>query len=199
MDRQDADLPPANISHRTYLRAVTAIAPACLVLVLLMVAATMPAAAAILPYSEATDSARADEPDRLQLSQNQQRSVPPSGRFDHLKTGFALRGAHRSVRCESCHVRGIFKGTPKVCAGCHSRASRIAATVKPANHVPSGSECDLCHTPTVWSAARFNHNTLGIDGTPRTCIRCHNGQTADRKSTRLNSSHSSVSRMPSSA
>lgn len=33
--------------------------------------------------------------------------------FDHLKTGFALKGAHLSVTCETCHVGGTFKGTPK--------------------------------------------------------------------------------------
>ena len=29
--------------------------------------------------------------------------------FDHLKTGFALTGAHQNQRCESCHQAGVFK------------------------------------------------------------------------------------------
>jgi hypothetical protein len=36
--------------------------------------------------------------------------------FDHLKTGFALTGFHTNVRCESCHIKGVFKGTPRDCA-----------------------------------------------------------------------------------
>ena len=33
--------------------------------------------------------------------------------FDHASAGFALSGQHRLVRCETCHVKGVFKGTPK--------------------------------------------------------------------------------------
>ena len=33
--------------------------------------------------------------------------------FDHLRTGFALSGAHTNARCESCHLGGVFKGTPR--------------------------------------------------------------------------------------
>jgi len=45
--------------------------------------------------------------------------------FDHLKTGFALIGAHQSARCESCHVRGVLRGTPRDCASCHGAGARI--------------------------------------------------------------------------
>jgi hypothetical protein len=50
--------------------------------------------------------------------------------FDHDKqTSFVLQGAHRNVRCESCHKlkRGVegravlfYKPTPKECAACHA-------------------------------------------------------------------------------
>ncbi len=40
--------------------------------------------------------------------------------FDHARTGFQLSGAHRNERCESCHIQGIFKGTPTQCANCHT-------------------------------------------------------------------------------
>ena len=49
------------------------------------------------------------------------------GSFDHLSTGFPLSGAHQVARCESCHVRGVFKGTPRQCASCHTSVSRVAA------------------------------------------------------------------------
>src|SRR5512146_2961915 len=35
--------------------------------------------------------------------------VPP---FDHAKTGFLLRDVHTTLRCEQCHVDGVFKNTP---------------------------------------------------------------------------------------
>jgi hypothetical protein len=170
-----------NISCRAYPRAITIIALVFLSLAHLIVAAITPAAAATFLYSQMSYAAQVEERGQLQLAQNQKRSSQPRSRFNHLKTGFALTGAHRSVKCESCHVRGIFKDTPTLCVGCHSRSSRIATTTKPANHVPSGPECDLCHTPTVWTTARFNHNSLGLRGTPRECVRCHNGQTASGK------------------
>jgi hypothetical protein len=181
MDRHDAALPPVRTNYRVYPRAVTIIALSLSFLALPISAVVTPAAAATLLYSETLDTAGADKLSQLQLAQKQERTSQSNSRFDHLQTGFSLTGAHRSVRCESCHVRGIFTGTPKLCVGCHSRASRIATTVKPAKHIPSSPECDLCHTPTVWSIARFNHNTPGLGGTPRACIRCHNGTTATGK------------------
>ena len=39
--------------------------------------------------------------------------------FDHVTTGYLLIGQHEFVSCEACHVGGVFKGTPKRCAGCH--------------------------------------------------------------------------------
>ena len=54
-------------------------------------------------------------------------SLPPlSDRaFDHLATGFPLTGAHQTARCETCHVRGVLKGTARVCAACHGSGSRL--------------------------------------------------------------------------
>ena len=39
--------------------------------------------------------------------------------FDHLTTGYELRGFHRDLACEYCHLQGVFKGTPRTCVGCH--------------------------------------------------------------------------------
>ena len=33
--------------------------------------------------------------------------------FNHDKTGFELIGPHELISCDSCHIRGVFKGTPK--------------------------------------------------------------------------------------
>ena len=41
--------------------------------------------------------------------------------FDHSTTGYFLTGQHTILSCEACHIRGIFKGIPKTCEGCHER------------------------------------------------------------------------------
>jgi Cytochrome c7 and related cytochrome c len=91
--------------------------------------------------------------------------------FDHYTTGFELVGQHRSVACESCHVGGVFKGTPKDCFTCHSPGARDGASAKPSNHILSSNDCQTCHTPYGWRpVTKFNHiNVLG------SCSSCHNG------------------------
>lgn len=94
--------------------------------------------------------------------------------FDHTKTGFLLRDVHATLKCEQCHVDGIFKNTPKDCAGCHSIGSRVGATPKPVNHVQTTSPCDTCHTsPTSFLVKSFKH--IGITSG---CSFCHNRQSA---------------------
>jgi hypothetical protein len=92
--------------------------------------------------------------------------------FDHSRTGFLLKDVHTTLKCEQCHVDGIFKNTPKDCAGCHTTGSRVGAKPRPINHVPTSSACDTCHI----SAANFlvkSYNHMGITGG---CSTCHNGQ-----------------------
>jgi hypothetical protein len=92
--------------------------------------------------------------------------------FNHMKTGFPLTGVHTNVECETCHVGGIFKGTPTNCAGCHSAGRRVVASFKPANHIITNEPCEACHTSTVtFLGARFNH--IGVR--PGSCQTCHNG------------------------
>lgn len=92
--------------------------------------------------------------------------------FNHMSTGFPLTGAHVRVECETCHTGGVFKGTPKDCAGCHSLGRRVIAPVKPSNHMDTSAPCDTCHTNTVtFTGARFNH--MGVQ--PKACMTCHTG------------------------
>lgn len=98
--------------------------------------------------------------------------------FDHLSTGFPLTGAHAQQECQTCHLNGVFKGTPRECERCHIQGSRTADSFKPANHVPTTLPCDQCHTSTVsWLGARFRHTGVA----PGTCAMCHNNNTADGK------------------
>lgn len=99
--------------------------------------------------------------------------------FDHLGTGYALTGAHRGERCESCHAGGVFKGTPRDCASCHTLGgSRVRSTVlKPARHVPGNQVCDTCHDTRSFANARFSHAAV-VAGS---CQSCHNGVHATGK------------------
>lgn len=98
--------------------------------------------------------------------------------FDHFATGFPLTGAHAQAECQTCHLQGVFKGTPRQCEVCHTQGSRIASTFKPSNHPRTAMPCSQCHTSqTTWTGARFDH--VGV--TPGSCITCHNGVTATGK------------------
>lgn len=70
-------------------------------------------------------------------------SLPSRLDFDHLTTGFPLTGQHEFVVCETCHVNGVFRGTPKQCAGCHNS---VVARGKSQNHIPTVALCDSCHS-----------------------------------------------------
>ena len=91
--------------------------------------------------------------------------------FDHLTTGFPLTGQHESARCEDCHVRGIFKGTPAQCAACHTPGTLVTAVMIPNNHFPTSQPCSSCHTTATFYGAHFPHSDVAIG----TCSSCHNG------------------------
>src|SRR6202049_3665570 len=65
--------------------------------------------------------------------------------FDHLTTGYQLQGAPRDLSCEYCHQRGVFKGPPRTCVGCHAIGSRVSSTPRPVNHISTQDNCQLCH------------------------------------------------------
>ncbi len=96
---------------------------------------------------------------------------PVGGTFDHAATGFPLQGAHQTVRCETCHINGIFKGTPRDCATCHAQGNPRAATAKPVNHIPATASCDSCHAVTspTFGGVVFSH--VGVQA--NTCQSCH--------------------------
>ena len=100
-------------------------------------------------------------------------------KFDHTKTGFALIGQHAAARCETCHINGIFKGTPRQCSGCHVDGNRMNAPAKPSNHIKTTAKCETCHT----STASFKGAAMSHTGITTGCASCHNGTTAKGKST----------------
>ncbi len=93
--------------------------------------------------------------------------------FDHTATGFPLVGGHATAVCETCHVAGVFKGTPRNCDGCHAVGKRVIATPKSTSHIVTDAPCDTCHFNTsTWVGARYNHGTAQ----PGQCANCHNGR-----------------------
>jgi hypothetical protein len=97
--------------------------------------------------------------------------------FDHLTTGYELKGAHRDLSCEYCHVKGVFKGTPRTCVGCHTTGSRISATPRPATHISTLDNCELCHADyNFLPVVTVDH--MEVRGT---CFSCHNGVVAEGK------------------
>ena len=73
-------------------------------------------------------------------------SAQQNGAFDHFTTGFRLDGAHRTVDCESCHVAGVFQGTPFECVGCHTEGGRVRASARPAQHPLTTNFCVALNT-----------------------------------------------------
>ncbi len=92
--------------------------------------------------------------------------------FDHNLSRFPLTGAHTRVKCESCHQKRVFKGTPTECVACHR---------EPAFHMGMfpGQTCFECHTTNAWRPAKYdgphafpmNHGERV--GRPNTCASCH--------------------------
>lgn len=114
--------------------------------------------------------------------------------FDHLATGYLLTGLHEFIPCESCHVKGVFEGTPKTCYGCHNG---MIALGKSAGHIPTTASCDACHSSTLnfQMTALMDHSTV-----IQPCVTCHNGTTATGKkvghiasSNRCDACHSTLS------
>ena len=96
-------------------------------------------------------------------------------RFDHRQSGWPLKGAHSSPRCEDCHdVRNrrgnaTFLGLKTDCVSCHE---------DPHQGTFGGEECTSCHNETDWSQVdnvRKNHPGLSLAaGHAKTkCEACH--------------------------
>jgi len=97
--------------------------------------------------------------------------------FDHDDTRYPLDFKHALVPCEACHVQGVFIGTPTQCARCHSLSGRIKASAPTSQHIRVIGECEVCHTPTVWTDV-FRVDHVAVIGS---CQGCHNGVVAEGK------------------
>lgn len=68
--------------------------------------------------------------------------------FDHNKTGFPLRGLHKEVPCQECHVDRVFANVGRQCQDCHADIHRRK----------NGAQCDLCHRVNGWQVSVHNIN-----------------------------------------
>ncbi|MCC6207444.1 MAG: hypothetical protein IT488_04770, partial [Gammaproteobacteria bacterium] len=103
--------------------------------------------------------------------------IVPDEKFDHFSTGFPLTGGHRQAACSDCHMRGLFKGTPRQCAVCHTVNGPSSASKKPVTHLDTTDFCEDCHTTNAWRPTlRVDH--FSVIGP---CGSCHNGRTAQGK------------------
>ena len=96
--------------------------------------------------------------------------------FNHSQY-FALVGVHATQTCASCHRNSVYKGTSRVCSGCH--LPKYQATRNP-NHPAAGfpTTCETCHraTDSSWTQGTFNHTWFPITSgrhANRQCSECH--------------------------
>ena len=132
------------------------------------------------------DCERCHTPDSWGLSTQQQ---------NHDLTNFPLRGPHRSMSCDNCHVNSPSTTTtlPLDCGGCHS--NDYAESITPPHQLLElSNDCESCHAPqaTQWSNSNFDHNsttfnllgmhaqtactnchTENVSNAPRLCRSCH--------------------------
>lgn len=97
-----------------------------------------------------------------------------AGLFDHDKdTGFALKGKHGAVKCETCHKGLVFKEKIQTaCVACHRKDDTHKGRY--------GERCDSCHTDADWKPTKFNHDrdtrfVLKGKHAPVKCDACHRG------------------------
>jgi hypothetical protein len=90
--------------------------------------------------------------------------------LDHMKTDFALAGAHARVACRTCHVAGKkYREAPAACDGCHRKDDKHKGAL--------GPKCADCHTESSWKEARFDHGktrfALTFKHSGVACKDCH--------------------------
>jgi hypothetical protein len=92
--------------------------------------------------------------------------------FDHFaRTGFALRGGHNDLTCESCHEGNkAEQNTPTECVACHRENDPHKGV--------NGEMCQDCHRVTEWADVTFDHardTMFALRGAHAalTCDGCH--------------------------
>ncbi|RME48181.1 MAG: hypothetical protein D6791_03985, partial [Chloroflexi bacterium] len=76
---------------------------------------------------------------------------------------FPLTGVHTTAACQSCHLDGVYRGTPRECEDCHLNPH-------PERFGDVEPFCTVCHNTTDFRAVNFDHVAFNAsDG----CESCH--------------------------
>lgn len=79
--------------------------------------------------------------------------------YDHDQY-WPLQGKHATATCASCHVGGVYAGTPKQCVACH-QANYDQTTAPKHASVGIPTSCETCHTAASWDTNKFpQHDSL---------------------------------------
>jgi len=94
--------------------------------------------------------------------------------FDHSVTDFTLKGNHKAVACDGCHMPDKkFRDAPGSCVDCHLKDEPHQTRL--------GRDCENCHSETGWTdVAAFDHSKtkFALHGAHKTaqCSTCHIGE-----------------------
>ncbi len=92
-----------------------------------------------------------------------------TGKLDHARTAFPLRGKHAAVDCVKCHVKpaAVVKVRADTCAVCHTDPHQGGFK----------QDCVACHTETTFQKGTFDHGTTKFALADKhgglTCVTCH--------------------------
>ena len=89
--------------------------------------------------------------------------------FEHVTTGWPLRGKHQKLTCLKCHQWRQWSSENRDCDACHKAVHGSQF---------KGKRCSRCHRDTSWSDLSFNHTTMSqfaLVGRHRRvpCAQCH--------------------------
>lgn len=106
--------------------------------------------------------------------------------FNHAHTDFALKNAHETLECKSCHrEKAKFRDAPLTCLACHRKDDKHKGEF--------GEKCGGCHNDKTWKDVKFDHDKTRFSllgkhteakceachannhykDTARTCVACH--------------------------
>jgi hypothetical protein len=94
--------------------------------------------------------------------------------FNHAFSNFDLKGAHKTARCDGCHVQTVkFRKAPGRCFDCHKAVDPHKGRL--------GEQCNGCHSEEAWRRVKpFDHGktTFPLVGAHKTvaCSACHAGE-----------------------
>jgi Cytochrome c7 and related cytochrome c len=107
--------------------------------------------------------------------------------FNHGATNFELKGAHKTARCDGCHLAPAkFRAAPSRCVDCHKSVEPHKGRL--------GDACESCHAETTWRTVKpFDHGKtkFPLAGSHKTvaCAACHTGQQYKDLATSCGSCH----------